>query len=74
MKESFERQTHTQPERIPTQNAGKTPAGFNEHGIKTLGSLFRLQIVLIDVKLLLEKNWSFNVQAWSQAVSIRTLL
>lgn len=73
-KESLGRQTHLQPEPVPTQNVGKNPAGFNEHGIKTLGFLFRLEIKLLDVKLLLGENCSFNVQAFSNAMSRRALL
>lgn len=74
MKESFGRQTHLQPQPIPTQNVGKIPAGFNEHGIKTLDLLFRFQIMLLDVKLLLAGKCSFNVQAFSKATSRRALL
>lgn len=74
MKESFGRQTHLQPQPIPTQNVGKTPVGFNEHGIKTLDLLFRFQIMLLDVKLLLGEKCSFNVQTFSKAMSRRALL
>ena len=74
MKESLGRQTHLQPEPVPTQNVGKTPAGFNEHGIKTLGFLFRIRIKLLDVKLLLGENCSFNVQTFSNTMSRRALL
>lgn len=73
-KESLGRQTHLLPKPVPTQNVGKTPAGFNEHGIKTLGFLFRLQIKLLEVKLLLGGRFSFNVQAFSNATSRRALL